>query len=434
MKKNNKKNLHDQKVREAHHRNEYLIRVRNLLNEVGMGPVYTKLSPKILDFIYRCRGQFIKLKAAEENPHESCITKQIESIIYNWCRLQKIPNVIENFSMGLIDFYEIWYTLVLTVKALQRTEMEKIYHTDPMVFTLFDKYINFDNEVFINQIDTIKKELSETLTIFTLLGCHLSSVLYWLEQLDDEKYESIRLRHTVILHEVKAEIINFKFDNIIRPAYRVGVSLTNVGILWTKLTPRVWGSTDSNADIPMDVYIQSHAIKRMQERITGLPEQFCILHLHISIIKNPVVIVHNKNFLIEYRIDDLKIGYVLANVQKDRLIVRTFLFITSNGTPEGQKLSEITGMGKLDKKYLAIDKLSSFLASDIRKNAQVADVFSRAGCGDLLELERIMPYVLNEHESDFNSERMLKYLNLVEPETTPKKEPRTKSQDQDRRN
>jgi uncharacterized protein len=42
------------------------------------------------------------------------------------------------------------------------------------------------------------------------------------------------------------------------------------------------------------------------------------------------------------------------------LVARTFLLLTNNGTPEGDRLREISGLTKIDHKYWATDKLSAF--------------------------------------------------------------------------
>ena len=102
------------------------------------------------------------------------------------------------------------------------------------------------------------------------------------------------------------------------------------------------------------------------------------------------------------------------------MVIRTFLFITFSGTPEGLKLSQITGLNMFDKKYLSIDKLSTFMKADIRENPVLADLFTRAGCGDLFQTDRIMNYVNTKNESSFSSDLLIKYMNLLNYKIKPK--------------
>jgi hypothetical protein len=110
----------------------------------------------------------------------------------------------------------------------------------------------------------------------------------------------------------------------------------------------------------------------------------------------------------------------VATRQNDKIVIRTFLFITFSGTPEGQKLSQITGLNMFDKKYLAIDRLSTFMKTDIRENPVLADLFTRAGCGDLFQTDKIMNYVNTKNESSFSSELLIKYMNLLDYKIEPK--------------
>jgi len=416
MKKNKSKiTLHNQKVVDAHHRNEYLLRVRKLLNEMGLGQVYPKFTSELLNFIYLSRGQFLKVQADGEYFVQAIELKRIQMILYNWCKNSLVPIKGLEYRMRLIDFYEIWYPLILLIKVLNESDEKYSLDQKPEIFDFFEQFIDFDNESFLNQSEIANESMLNLLSFFSIIGSSIPDKIYWLELNDDTKENDFRMRRNITIHIVKPQSVSIMHKNNSRPAFRVGVPMANEGVRWLTLAPAAWGSTAENAEQNLDVYIQSHAINRMQERIDGLPIQMCILNLYISIASNPKVLVRDKDFLIEYKIDGLKIGYVVASLHKKIIVIRTFLFLTYNGTPEGRKLSEITGLGKLDKKYLSIDKLSTFLSSDIRGNPLVADIFSRAGCADLLQAEKIKQKINTNTESTFSSDLLLKYLNLLEP-------------------
>lgn len=61
------------------------------------------------------------------------------------------------------------------------------------------------------------------------------------------------------------------------------------------------------------------------------------------------------------------------------MVIRTFLFLTADDTPEGQILRELADFKKLDKKYRAIDKLSTFFSKDLRSNKLAKELFIEAG-------------------------------------------------------
>jgi hypothetical protein len=107
----------------------------------------------------------------------------------------------------------------------------------------------------------------------------------------------------------------------------------------------------------------------------------------IAAIFTPVVTKIGKDrYLIEYRMAGIKIGYLLAEMIDGILIIITFLLLTNNGTPEGDKLAKLTGLEKLDKEYLMIDNLRSLASSDILESEIVCKLFRDAGCQSILDV------------------------------------------------
>jgi len=139
-----------------------------------------------------------------------------------------------------------------------------------------------------------------------------------------------------------------------------------------------------------------------------------IEEIYVSIFAlflQPEIIKTTKNrMLVAFRLFNTKVGYLLAEYIDDAVLIHTFLFITNNGTPEGQKLTELTGLGKLDKKYLAIDKLSSFVKSDIGKNEKLKSIFEKAGCSSLLDIEETVEKISTKHADSSITELLLRYL------------------------
>lgn len=72
-----------------------------------------------------------------------------------------------------------------------------------------------------------------------------------------------------------------------------------------------------------------------------------------------------------FRIQQEKAGCFTTRIVEGKIILTTFLFLTNNSTPEGDALYNNKGITRNDKSYLAIDKLSSFVNSDIKTNERV---------------------------------------------------------------
>ena len=64
----------------------------------------------------------------------------------------------------------------------------------------------------------------------------------------------------------------------------------------------------------------------------------------------------------------------------------TFLFLTMDGTPEGQNLWEKLRLSKRDKQYTGLDRLSTYVLSDMKDDPELAAVFEDCGCAHLFSM------------------------------------------------
>lgn len=213
----------------------------------------------------------------------------------------------------------------------------------------------------------------------------------------------------VFIQEFRPERTSVTVDG--EPRSITSLSWVDGDMKWipTRVKPSILGFKTGSIDIPLEVYIQSHALRKLQERIDITPG---ILHYMTFIIMNQPVIKHHKkdnNCLVEYYLSDQKVGYLLLSLVEAKLIIRTFLFLTNDGTPEGKKLNQLLSLGKQDKKYLMIDTLPAFNSYHIDQNEHLSKLFREAGCGPLLKLGQLKEYSQKEIK-DKDPESIMKYL------------------------
>lgn len=164
-------------------------------------------------------------------------------------------------------------------------------------------------------------------------------------------------------------------------------------------------------DDPLPVYIQRHALQRLDERL-GLQANNVHAHLFFSLYEQPVkYVLGNGCTLIEFNMYEYKVGYLLTTFHGDKLVIRSFLFLTNDGTPEGRKLRQLTGLAKYDKKYLGIDKLSTFTAYKIHEDEELNALFHEAGCGSLLDARNLQA-IAAEYTPERDKATLHKYLNV----------------------
>lgn len=204
----------------------------------------------------------------------------------------------------------------------------------------------------------------------------------------------------------KLESCVVKIDGIKREVIRVGWSDVNGLVIYRSIDPHRVGLRHSCL---CSVYIQHHALQRLEERLGILPG--VIHHAIYELFGDKELVYQNQgaSSLVEFRLYGVKIGYLVCSLAEDKIVIRTFLFLTNDGTPEGKRLSELTKLELLDKAYLGIDTLEGFLSFNIAEDARLSALFTEAGCGGLLDLSEIKPYyVADVRERD--TAKLLGYL------------------------
>lgn len=142
------------------------------------------------------------------------------------------------------------------------------------------------------------------------------------------------------------------------------------------------------SSLPLPVIVPEHALIRLHQRL-DLESTDTIKRNLVKALHNPhLVDVQKGEALIEFKIDNCKVGYLKAAIVKAVVVIKTFLFITNNGTPEGKKINTLLHIQKRDKKYWQIDKESTFMNSDLYENAELKNLFAKAGCSCLFQLKK----------------------------------------------
>ncbi|WP_372648006.1 hypothetical protein [Draconibacterium sp.] len=180
----------------------------------------------------------------------------------------------------------------------------------------------------------------------------------------------------------------WKKDNNPRTIYHLFLN-TKQQFVPFEVKAEYFGINSMMHNLSIKIFIQKHAIARIKERL-GIH----FFHISYSLVvmamyNKPIEIETGKSYLFPVTYGKVKVGYLKAELTGNKLVILTFLFLTNNGTPEGQKLNNI-GLEKEDKKYLGIDKLDIFINSDIKNDERLTQFFKSADCGDLFKLDKTL--------------------------------------------
>ena len=124
------------------------------------------------------------------------------------------------------------------------------------------------------------------------------------------------------------------------------------------------------------MYVSKHALDRLRERLDSL---LCSGVAEIGLYAacaDPVSTTNKKGVvLLECRYWGKKVGYFVIGLDNNMLFVKTFLFITMDGTPEAEKIYQLLSLTRKDKEYLYLDRIESYGLKDFRDMALLRERF-----------------------------------------------------------
>ena len=365
------------KLLTAQNRKLFFERFRNLLKVLtGTTELYNSIPEKILEKIYEERVLSMVVEAEKGNFIDPQILKSIKESLQLYSRNETCTITETNETITISDFLTTGITLMRCkdlIKPADFPDAEKL-------ILLSDQFIKSQEKA-----GSAFESLMKIFWIAIILESKLNGQLYCAEMKpgftfsNGGYYGCMKL----LISSSVPQKIEVTINESVRPAYRVGGIEFPNQLNWCEREASLFGLTGNNNMLP--VYIQMHAINRIEERLDCASKNILNFSIYTSLKEGTVKPGLNNQYLIEFRYFNWKLGYLLCIVLKDKIVARTFLFLTNNGTPEGKKLYDIAGIKKYDKKYLQIDKLSTFVDPELLRNETLRRLFFDAGCGDLFD-------------------------------------------------
>lgn len=164
-----------------------------------------------------------------------------------------------------------------------------------------------------------------------------------------------------------------------------------------------------------DFYIQQHAIQRLKERMSSL--KYLSYFVSCSLAE-PTVIKYRDNYLIQLKYsseDNYKVGYFPIKIVGSKAVITTFLFLTMQGTPEGDKLRDILRMTTSDIEWNRLDDISTFIETDLFDDPTMARALIASGC-ESLKLLYHKNLVISKITPRFAAADIKQYLGLTSPQ------------------
>ena len=358
---------------------------------------FYKILPSELLLMQKIKFGSFRIKKAEHAKFSKHDIKTLQKVTHSVLKTKMLSIAEGCPQISLLDYFSAGLTLYFYIKCLKD-------NTFPEAKEVKDSF-------------QALSEFTETSVMQQKLMHHNAVLLSWTFSCLNQGFFTFKL-DTVYNQEkssyacyiadvIEPEIRHFSIDGKNRPAYRMGYIWKETDVNWVKIKASDMGVISSFGDLELDVYIQSHALTRLEERLDVFKLSEPNSYLFSSFLE-PVII---KNFkgrtLIKYGNFADTLGYLVAEVIDGAILIKTFLFITNDGTPEGEKLKELAGLSITGKKYFKIDTLSTFFFSDIEDDETLKELFINAGCESLFKIKAIY----KRKEADLKTaSALLKYL------------------------
>jgi len=401
-----------QKLADAHRRNEFLYKLNYLITALTGDPAIFRMIPESeYRFLFLIRVQAPRVKFETAGLIRPDIIDQLRRFVLHSLKSTTIPFTGNGPIITIDMFLTIGMSLFTYLISLDDNKFpaaKTFKQALAAVTRNNDEIGDFEIEYVLHTL------MSDTIDGLPFLVNFSAESISWvsLDIVIDETTrpaQYFQLKVSSYKPEQKQVVV----DGIARPAYEVCWGYRNYGIKKAELTPLQLGLSDDEFPETLPVYIQMHALNKLYERIDCL-KYFVLPGCVYNSLADPVYCKGSHHtFLINFMISGLKLGYLVASVQKGILLVQTFLLITNNGTPEGDRLATLTKLNKLDKEYLTIDKLSAFYASDIADTPEVKQLFLDAGCIDLFNVD---PKIISDNTLDQKkplADKIKAYLNYT---------------------
>jgi hypothetical protein len=361
-------------MEQANYRKMYFEKLQYYCDSYGGNGTFALIPKKYLETLFIMRIHPLKIDLKENNKINVNTQKYIHKLLYHVMHNMKV-SIGNDLPDIRLDEFTIFVRTIIAISIPDPDISAKPWQIEfsKRLTCLTNKDVSFN---------ATKQEL-ELLEHTGNMVSNIQTGIVWFKY-ELSVTETKGAYNIAFLFIKRTTIKYFKFPDGSRLAHRVSWYDSVKGFYEISIKSSKWNTSTTFVDLPIEVYIQSHALKRLWERIDVYPPYHVQINMLISLL-NPIIIKTGKNTgLIEYKIDGHKYGYLVCEYIDGDILIKTFLFLTNNGTPEGQKLNELTGLKKDDKKYLTIDRVSCFIASDIEHNESLKKLFIECGCESLI--------------------------------------------------
>jgi hypothetical protein len=208
-------------------------------------------------------------------------------------------------------------------------------------------------------------------------------------RLDARPYSRGKVGALVVVSATEPQVRSIRLDGASRPMYRAA-QIGGGEVRWLSWTGEQLGQGDPEKQYP--IYVQSHALRQLHRRV-NLPPAAPYLEAWLAeSLINPCIVERQGNdLLVEYRIHEHRIGYLIATPLAEEggvVAVRTFKFLTMDHTPEARLLEKKLRLTRRDVDWLGLHDLAAYTQTDLNADPVLRPLLEACGCGHLFAVAK----------------------------------------------
>jgi hypothetical protein len=230
----------------------------------------------------------------------------------------------------------------------------------------------------------------------------------------DDRYDDGAYKSTVYISSEEPIVIRFVHKEKERLAFRIRTGrVAKIPPYDAVIDRRLIDPEDTTKPEDLDMYIQSHALHRIKERVDIFPAHRRNYYMMIPLLyEHRVAKSPSGQLMLECYTDEngaiVRFGYFPFIVRENKLIVLSFLPLISSGTPEGIYLQKHFGLQVEDMKFLGMGKLSFFLTVDFEQISTLKSALQATEIWNLIEYVAKDPEMKMNFPVDQKKTRMVK--------------------------
>lgn len=383
-----KKSTPDPKVLRVQYKNNYKRELKKYCDHIHPD-LYPRLTKTDLEMLYLSRGTVVRT-VGDESPLPGWMARHCDEFVrrhMHEVKIEVIPGVfepslmeyslyiipLEAWSRDMADRFDDcdWFKEIFVDRKKERINTYESYMNYLAVYLMYQ--LSHTACQYCNIRYTMGHDLSpggtpRVVQQYKLKGGWPKEYIISYDKNDKKEYRKAL--------DILYNYFHLKNPDNIPPFTPLKLSRAHFGM-----------ATGEEDNKPLPVFILRHAISRLEERLECLMPGYIAENIIASLEGAKLHPLPEKDkVLVEFYIDDAKAGYLVTEVGKEAILIRTFLFLTNAGTPEGENLRIHLGLHKQDIKFFNIDRLTPLMETDLLTDEKMCDKLRNAGCGALIDL------------------------------------------------